>query len=50
MGNYVIAVRNYLIVSPPELGNYVIADTRFAAGSSWPTAALASASTARRPG
>jgi hypothetical protein len=28
MGNYVIAVRNYVIVSPSELGNYMIADTR----------------------
>jgi hypothetical protein len=28
MGNYVIAVRNYVIVSPSELGNYKIADTR----------------------
>jgi hypothetical protein len=27
MGNYVIAVGNYLIVSPSELGNYKIADT-----------------------
>jgi hypothetical protein len=27
MGNYVIAVGNYLIVSPSELGNYVIADS-----------------------
>jgi hypothetical protein len=26
MGNYVIAVGNYLIVSPSELGNYMIAD------------------------
>jgi hypothetical protein len=26
MGNYVIAVGNYLIVSPSELGNYKIAD------------------------
>jgi hypothetical protein len=25
--NYVIAVRNYVIVSPSELGNYMIADT-----------------------
>jgi hypothetical protein len=28
MGNYVIAVGNYLIVSPSELGNYMIADTQ----------------------
>jgi hypothetical protein len=28
MGNYVIAVGNYVIVSPSELGNYMIADTR----------------------
>ena len=28
MGNYVIAVGNYLIVSPSELGNYKIADTK----------------------
>jgi hypothetical protein len=27
MGNYVIAVGNYVIVSPSELGNYLIADT-----------------------
>jgi hypothetical protein len=27
MGNYVIGVRNYVIVSPSELGNYTIADT-----------------------
>jgi hypothetical protein len=26
MGNYVIAVGNYVIVSPSELGNYLIAD------------------------
>jgi hypothetical protein len=26
MGNYVIAMGNYLIVSPSELGNYKIAD------------------------
>ena len=29
MGNYVIAVGNYVIVSPSELGNYMIADTWF---------------------
>ena len=29
MGNYVIGVGNYVIVSPSELGNYKIADTRF---------------------
>jgi hypothetical protein len=28
MGNYVIAVRKYLIVSPSELGNYLIADSQ----------------------
>jgi hypothetical protein len=28
MGNYVIGVGNYVIVSPSELGNYMIADTR----------------------
>ena len=27
MGNYVSAVGNYVIVSPSELGNYMIADT-----------------------
>jgi hypothetical protein len=27
MGNYVIAVGNYVIVSPSELGNCVIADS-----------------------
>ena len=27
MGNYVIAVGNYVSVSPSELGNYVSADT-----------------------
>jgi hypothetical protein len=27
MGNYVIAVRKYVIVSLSELGNYMIADT-----------------------
>jgi len=27
MGNYVIGVGNYVIVSPSELGNYMIADT-----------------------
>jgi hypothetical protein len=27
MGNYVIAMGNYLIVSPSELGNYKIADS-----------------------
>ena len=27
MGNYVIAVGNCVIVSPSELGNYMIADT-----------------------
>jgi hypothetical protein len=26
MGNYVIEVRNYVIISPSELGNYVSAD------------------------
>jgi hypothetical protein len=26
MGNYVIAVGNYMIVSPSQLGNYKIAD------------------------
>jgi hypothetical protein len=26
MGNYVIGVGNYVIVSPSELGNYMIAD------------------------
>jgi hypothetical protein len=30
MGNYVIAVGNYVIVSPSELGNCVIADSHFA--------------------
>jgi hypothetical protein len=28
MGNYVIVVGNYVIVSPSELGNYKIADTQ----------------------
>ena len=28
MGNYVIAVGNYVIVSPSELGNYKIVDSR----------------------
>ena len=28
MGNYVIAVGNYVIVSPSELGNYKIVDTQ----------------------
>jgi hypothetical protein len=28
MGNYVIAMGNYLIVSPSELGNYKIADSQ----------------------
>ena len=28
MGNYVIGVGNYVIVSPSELGNYMIADNR----------------------
>lgn len=28
MGNYVIAVGKYMIVSPSELGNYKIADAR----------------------
>jgi hypothetical protein len=32
MGNYVIAVRNYVIASPSELGNYKIADTDNSAG------------------
>jgi hypothetical protein len=27
MGNYVIGVGNYVIVSPSELGNYMIADS-----------------------
>jgi hypothetical protein len=27
MGNYVIGVGNYVIVSPSELGNYKIVDT-----------------------
>jgi hypothetical protein len=27
MGNYVIGVGNYVIVSPLQLGNYKIADT-----------------------
>jgi hypothetical protein len=27
MGNYVIAVGKYVIVSPSELGNYMIADS-----------------------
>ena len=27
MGNYVIGVGNYVIASPSELGNYMIADT-----------------------
>jgi len=26
MGNYVIAVRNYVIISPSEMGNYKIVD------------------------
>jgi hypothetical protein len=30
MGNYVIAVGNYVIVSPSDLGNYMIADTEAA--------------------
>jgi hypothetical protein len=30
MGNYVIGVGNYVIVSPSELGNYKIADTQTA--------------------
>jgi hypothetical protein len=30
MGNYVIGVGNYVIVSPSELGNYMIADRRIA--------------------
>jgi hypothetical protein len=30
MGNYVIAMGNYLIVSPSELGNYKIADSDLA--------------------
>jgi hypothetical protein len=28
MGNYVIGVGNYVIVSPSKLGNYMIADNR----------------------
>jgi hypothetical protein len=28
MGNYVIAVGKYVIVSPSELGNYMIADSQ----------------------
>jgi hypothetical protein len=28
MGNYVIGVGNYVIVSPSELGNYMIADNQ----------------------
>jgi hypothetical protein len=28
MGNYVIGVGNYVIVSPSQLGNYKIADTQ----------------------
>ena len=27
MGNYVIGAGNYLIATPSELGNYMIADT-----------------------
>jgi hypothetical protein len=34
MGNYVIAMGNYLIVSPSELGNYKIADTQCRSDSS----------------
>jgi hypothetical protein len=33
MGNYVIAVGNYVIVSPSELGNYKIADSKDQSGS-----------------
>jgi hypothetical protein len=29
MGNYVIGVGNYVIATPSELGNYVIADSQF---------------------
>jgi hypothetical protein len=32
MGNYVIEVRNYVIATPSELGNYKIADTQATAG------------------
>jgi hypothetical protein len=28
MGNYVIGVGNYVIVSPSKLGNYLIADSQ----------------------
>jgi hypothetical protein len=31
MGNYVIGVGNYVIVSPSQLGNYKIADSCLAA-------------------
>ena len=32
MGNYVIGVGNYVIVSPSELGNYMIADSPMLVG------------------
>jgi hypothetical protein len=32
MGNYVIGVGNYVIVSPSQLGNYKIADTALGLG------------------
>jgi hypothetical protein len=28
MGNYVIGVRNYMIATPSQVGNYLIADSR----------------------
>jgi hypothetical protein len=34
MGNYVIGVGNYVIVSPSELGNYVSADMTMNSGES----------------
>jgi hypothetical protein len=35
MGNYVIAVGNYVILSPSELGNYKIADTGHGRHGPW---------------
>jgi hypothetical protein len=40
MGNYVIAVGNYVIVSPSELGNYKIVDTNTRSGRGLSSAAV----------
>jgi hypothetical protein len=40
MGNYVIGVGNYVIVSPSQLGNYKIADKQVTYSASLTTSAI----------